>query len=88
MYKGWLDKSKQNEVFSNIALNVLPSYNEGLPMSILETMAYGIPNISTRVAAIPEVISDKNGYLIYTGDKKALKEAILESFKKNKNTYS
>ena len=42
-------------------------------MSILETMARGIPNISTRIAAIPEVIRDgENGFLIEPGDVSAL----------------
>ena len=59
-------------------LHILPSYREVLPMSILETMAYGIPNISTRIASIPEVIEDGvNGFLIEPGDLEALKEKIL-----------
>ena len=46
-------------------------------MTILETMAYGIPNISTRIASIPEVIDDeKNGYLITPGDINGLTERI------------
>ena len=62
----------------NTILNVLPSYNEGLPMTILETMAYGIPNISTRIASIPEVITDsENGYLITPGDIEALESRLL-----------
>lgn len=78
-YKGWLDKSAQQNVFQNILLNVLPSYNEGLPMTILETMAFGIPNITTDVAAIPEAVDDSNGYLIKAGDKSALKAALLSA---------
>ena len=48
-YLGWLDNDEKNNVFNDIICNVLPSYNEGLPMTILETMAYGIPNISTSI---------------------------------------
>ena len=76
-YIGWVDQAKKDEFFKNVIINVLPSYNEGLPMTILETMAYGIPNISTRIASIPEVIDDeKNGYLITPGDINGLTERI------------
>lgn len=68
-YVGWVDKDDIKDIFSKSAINVLPSYNEGLPMTILETMAYGIPNISTNIASIPEVINDVgNGYLINPGN--------------------
>jgi len=61
---GWINSEQKKEYFADTMINVLPSYNEGLPMSILETMAYGIPNISTGIASIPEVISDgKNGFI-------------------------
>ena len=57
--------------------NVLPSYNEGLPMTILETMAYGIPNISTSIASIPEVLhNNDNGFLVKPGDIDALAEVL------------
>ena len=53
----------KNRIYKTIAINVLPSYNEGLPMSILETMAYGIPSITTNIASIPEVVVDGvNGF--------------------------
>lgn len=77
IYKGWLTQDNREEVFRDTIVNVLPSYNEGLPMTILESMGYGIPNISTAIAAIPEAISDgDNGFLICPGDVKALGEYI------------
>lgn len=77
-YKGWLPSEKRSLVFQETAINLLPSYNEGLPMTILETMAYGIPNISTYVAAIPEAVNEDNGVLIQPGDIDALAQAILK----------
>lgn len=69
IYKGWLTADNREEAFKDAIVNILPSYNEGLPMTILETMGYGIPNISTRIAAIPEAIDDNdNGFLINAGD--------------------
>ena len=69
VYIGWIDEEMRKEIFANTLLNVLPSYNEGLPMTVLETMAYGIPNISTNIASIPEVLHDgENAFLIAPGD--------------------
>lgn len=77
VYLGWLSKDCKKDVFSEIAVNILPSYNEGLPMTILETMACGIPNISTRVAGIPEVVDEQNGVCIEAGDVNSLAQGIL-----------
>lgn len=74
---GWINSADKKVIFNNTLINILPSYNEGLPMTILETMAYGIPNISTKIASIPEVIDDeKNGFLIEPGDKNTMFEKI------------
>lgn len=79
---GWIDGAQKEKIFRNTILNVLPSYNEGLPMTILETMAYGIPNISTAIASIPEVIvNGENGILIEPGDVEALKQVIANCVK-------
>ncbi|MGC2239031.1 MAG: glycosyltransferase family 4 protein [Pyrinomonadaceae bacterium] len=55
----------------------LPSFVEGLPISLLEAMALGIPSISTNVFAIPEAVKNlETGILIEAGDSDALAEAI------------
>lgn len=77
-YMGWADPSQFEQLFAGIAVNILPSYNEGLPMTILETMAYGIPSITTDIAAIPEVVNQENGVLLQPGDIKGLAAAIVE----------
>lgn len=76
---GWVDKEKKEQILRSAMINILPSYNEGLPMSILETMAYGIPNISTNIASIPEVLVEGyNGFLIKPGDVDKLGEYIIK----------
>lgn len=80
-YKGWLPPEERAGVFQKTAVNILPSYNEGLPMTILETMAAGIPNISTNVAAIPEAVTKKNGVVITPGDTASLAQAIIQLMK-------
>lgn len=55
----------------------LPSFVEGLPISLLEAMALGIPSISTNVFAIPEALKNlETGILIEAGDSDALSTAI------------
>lgn len=83
-YMGWLGSSDKELVFKDVVCNVLPSYNEGLPMTILETMAYGIPNISTTVAAIPEVINNQNGFLVEAGNIEEISKSIEKICKEEK----
>lgn len=75
---GWANYDKKIELLSRVSTVVLPSYNEGLPMSILEGMACGKAIISTTVGAIPEVVKKENGILVQAGDVKALSEAIVK----------
>ena len=83
-YIGWIDEKMKKKFIPNVMINCLPSYNEGLPMTILETMAAGIPNISTAIASIPEVIKDgENGYLIQPGDIETLSKKILSLISNN-----
>lgn len=87
-FMGWLTADQRPEVLHHTVLNVLPSYHEGLPMTILETMAYGIPNVATNVGAIPEVIQPgMNGELISVKSVKELSDSIektLSSFELRK----
>jgi glycosyltransferase involved in cell wall biosynthesis len=63
----------------------LPSFVEGLPISLLEAMAMGIASISTNVNAIPEAIKNlETGILIEKGNSIQLAEAI-EKLKNNEN---
>lgn len=75
---GWADSTKKLELLSKVSTVVLPSYNEGLPMSILEGMATGKAIISTTVGAIPEVVKEENGILIQPGDVQALADALVK----------
>ena len=76
-YVGWVSGQKKNDLFNTADAYILPSYIEGVPISILEAMSYGLPIISTRVGGIPEIVSEgKNGLLFDAGDKKSMKECI------------
>lgn len=67
------------EILRDCDIFILPSYNEGLPIAILEAMSYSLPVISTPIGGIPEVLKDgENGFLITPGDKKALYNTIIK----------
>ncbi|OKH41532.1 glycosyl transferase family 1 [Calothrix sp. HK-06] len=76
-FLGWLNSEQRDKLLASADVFVLPSYNEALPMAILEAMGWGLPVISTPVGGIPElVISNKNGFLVSPGDIQQLYEAM------------
>jgi glycosyltransferase involved in cell wall biosynthesis len=65
---GWLDSSARDQLLSSANIFVLPSHDEGLPMALLEAMAYGLVPVTTMVGSIGEAVSDGvNGILVRPG---------------------
>lgn len=75
---GWANFDKKLDLLKHVSTVVLPSYNEGLPMSVLEGMACRKAIISTKVGAIPEVVKEENGILVDAGDVNALADALVK----------
>lgn len=64
---------------------VTPTIYEGLPLVVLEAMACGLPIIATNTAENPQVVKDgKNGYLVPVADSKAIADAVLKIYDKEK----
>lgn len=78
IFEGWVSGDKKIELLNKSDAYILPSYKEGLPISILEAMSYGMPIISTPVGGIPEIVSNgENGYLVEPGNKEDIYIAIV-----------
>ncbi|MEC5271998.1 glycosyltransferase [Caldifermentibacillus hisashii] len=80
---GKLDSKKIGEYLSDSDIFVLPCITakdgdmDGIPVSIMEAMAYKVPVISTRISGIPElIINGESGLLVEEKDSEMLAEAL------------
>lgn len=76
---GWVGDDERCKLLDSSAIFVLPSYVEGLPMSVIEAMSKAIPVVASSVGGIPDVIEDgKDGKLIFPGDIKGIADALID----------
>jgi glycosyltransferase involved in cell wall biosynthesis len=67
-------------LLNELKLYVLPSVSEGLPNSILETMACGTPVVATKVGSIPDVIVDsETGFLLNDNSAESIADGVLRA---------
>jgi glycosyltransferase involved in cell wall biosynthesis len=76
-FHGVLGIPALRELYESSHVFALPSRSEGLPMALLEAMAFGLPVVATRVGGIPDVIEDgENGLLIQPDRTDELADAL------------
>ena len=77
-FLGWIANEKKATALNSANIFVLPSYSEGMPNSVLEAMACGLPVISTNVGGIPQLVCPEGSILVSPGSPEELAKAILE----------
>lgn len=74
---GWIGARRKAELLATASIYALPSFAEGMPMSILEALSAGVPVVTTPVGGIPDAITHgEEGLLVPTGNPSALCDAL------------
>jgi glycosyltransferase involved in cell wall biosynthesis len=83
-YYGWVNEELKSDLFQKADILILPSYYEGLPVSVLEALAHSKAIISTRVGGIPAVVKEReNGWLFAPGEFQQLDSIFDQIFTEN-----
>jgi colanic acid/amylovoran biosynthesis glycosyltransferase len=77
---GWATGAEVRRALLESRALVLPSFAEGLPMVLMESMALQRPVIASLITGIPELVRNGlDGWLIVAGDKEQLVQALLDA---------
>lgn len=75
IFYGW--KKDIAEIFADVDIVALTSFNEGTPVALIEALASARPVVSTDVGGVRDVVVDGlNGYLVRSGDHKGFAEKL------------
>jgi len=78
-------RTDAEELMAIIDIYCLPSFYEGMPLSIMEAWAAGKPVVATDVLGIREIVRDQeNGLLVRSDDSSALADALLKMIQDDK----
>jgi len=73
------DRNEIIKMYQSADIFALPSFREGLPLTLFEAMAVGLPIVATPVNGIPyEMKEPDNGFLVNYGNNKGFKERIIQ----------
>jgi glycosyltransferase involved in cell wall biosynthesis len=77
---GWMGADRVRDAILASRAMVLPSFAEGLPVTLMESLALGRPVVTTAIAGIPELVeTGVTGWLVPAGSVDALARAMREA---------
>ncbi|MFB6347650.1 MAG: glycosyltransferase family 4 protein, partial [bacterium] len=76
-FPGYLTGDSKREIYQRATLYCLPSHEEGMPNSVLEAMAFGLPVVSTPVGGLEDLFETvKFGEIVPVGESESLATAM------------
>lgn len=86
---GYIEGEEKEKLFKQSDIYCLASYSEGLPVSILEAMAFGLPVITTRVGRLKDFfIENKMGYTSKVKDRDDLEKVLRKLLNNHESIVS
>ena len=81
-FLGRVDQDELPKYLNEMKMLVIPSYTEGLPNIMLESMACGTPVLATSVGGIPDIITDsQNGFILTDNSPQTIADEIKKVLK-------
>lgn len=78
-FLGWVRGEEKSHLLKTSDIFILPSHYEGMPNSVLEAMASGVPVIGTKVGGVSDLILDGvTGFLVESQSTEALTKRLVE----------
>ena len=71
-----MDADRLAVLYDNADLFVLPTLHETYGMAVAEALAHGLPVVSTRTGAIPDLVGGDAGIVVEPGDEQAFAGAL------------
>lgn len=86
VYHGFVSGDEKDSLFKSSHLLLYPSKNDAFPLTLLESLSYGVPVIATNEGSIPYILDEKSAIVLY--DVNELAEALEHAKQKllNKET--
>ncbi len=85
-YHGFVSGEQKKALFKKAHLLAYPSKNDAFPLTLLESLSYGVPVIATNEGSIPYILDEQSGIVLHDVNK--LPEALKQAKEKllNKET--